>query len=228
MCGRYTLTLSANDLEQKFGVSFPDAARAGRYNVAPTEEILTVARSRDDAGEPGEPTGRVMTWGLWGKPVINVRTETVLEKPGFRRLADLPTSRCLILADGFYEWLKAEDKKQPRQPFRFTVDGGEPFAFAGLCSRGTATILTCEPNPLVARLHNRMPVILDGREAERAWLDPQAKAEDVLELCVPFDADRMASAPVSRQVNKADPDNDGPHLLEPDAEEEDESLRLFA
>jgi putative SOS response-associated peptidase YedK len=224
MCGRYTLTLSPQDLEMRFGVTMPQAARTGRYNIAPTEEVATVAPDK----ETGAPAARVQTWGLWGKPVINVRTETVLEKPGFKRLADLPTSRCLILADGFYEWLKAEDRKQPRQPFRFTVDGGEPFAFAGLCSRGTATILTCEPNPLVARLHDRMPVILDGREAERAWLEPEAKAEDVLELCVPFDADRMASAPVSRQVNKADPDNDGPHLLEPDAEEEDPSLRLFA
>jgi putative SOS response-associated peptidase YedK len=224
MCGRYTLTLQANDLEQKFGVSFPDAARGGRYNVAPTEDIIAVARGRDD----DRPVGKVMTWGLWGKPVINARSESILEKPSFHKLADLPTSRCLILADGFYEWLKAEDRKQPRQPFRFTVDGGEPFAFAGLCSRGTATILTTAPNPLVARLHDRMPVILGDPETRAAWLDPEAKAEQVLELCVPFDADRMASAPVSRQVNKADPDNDGPHLLEPDADEPEREPRLFA
>jgi putative SOS response-associated peptidase YedK len=224
MCGRYTLTLQANDLEQKFGVSFPDAARGGRYNVAPTEDIIAVARGRDD----DRPTGKVMTWGLWGKPVINARSESILERPSFRKLADLPTSRCLILADGFYEWLKAEDRKQPRQPFRFTVDGGEPFAFAGLCSRGTATILTTAPNPLVARLHDRMPVILGDPETQQAWLDPDAKAEQVLELCVPFDADRMESAPVSRQVNKADPDNDGPHLLEPDADEPEREPRLFA
>jgi putative SOS response-associated peptidase YedK len=227
MCGRYTLTLSPQDLEMRFGVTMPDAARSGRYNIAPTEDIVTVARGRDD----GAPAAAVARWGLWGKPVINVRSETVLDKPGFRRLAGLASCRCLIPADGFYEWLKSEDKRQPRQPFRFTVDGGAPFAFAGLCSRGTATILTCAPNPLVARLHDRMPVILDGPDAEAAWMSPELSAEEAVAACGPFDAARMAAAPVSRRVNTADPDVDGPHLLVPDPEapaEPEAAPRLFA
>src|SRR4051794_20872220 len=144
MCGRFTQTADPRDLEQRFGVTMPDAARAGRFNIAPTEDVVAVARRRDD----GAPQARVMRWGLWGKPVINVRSETIAVKPAQRRLAELAGCRCLVLADGFYEWMKAEDRKQPRQPFRFTVDGGAPFAFAGLCSRGTTAILTCEPNPL--------------------------------------------------------------------------------
>lgn len=212
MCGRFTLTSDPPELEQRFGVSMPDAARAGRYNVAPTEDVVAVARGRDGA----PPAARVMRWGLWSKPVINVRSETVLAKPGFARLAGLPTCRCLVLADGFYEWLKAEDARQPKTPFRFTVDGGAPFAFAGLCSRGTVAILTCPPNPLVARLHDRMPVILPGPEAEAAWLHEGLSAEEAVASCATLDAARMASAPASRRVNKAGPEVEGPELLVPD------------
>lgn len=212
MCGRYTQTRQPWELEQRFGVSMPDAARGGRFNIAPTEDILAVRGPRRE--EPAE--ARVMTWGLWGKPVINVRAETVLQKPGFTRLAGLPGSRCLILADGFYEWMKAEDRRQPKQPFRFTVDGGEPFAFAGLCSRDTAAILTCAPNPRVARIHDRMPVILAGTGEEEAWLRPDFSAEEAVAACVPLDAARMSAAPASRRVNKAGPEVEGPALLVPE------------
>jgi putative SOS response-associated peptidase YedK len=224
VCGRYTLTADPRDLEQRFGVTMPQSARTGRYNVAPTEDIVTVARERDS----GAPAARVATWGLWGKPVINVRSESVLSRPSFRRLAELAGCRCLVLADGFYEWLKPEDRRQPRQPFRFTVDDGAPFAMAGLCSRGTAAILTCAPNPLVARLHDRMPVVLPGAEAEAGWLHDGVSAEEAMSYCVPLAAARMESAPVSRRVNAVDPDDDGPHLLVPDPPEDDaEALRLF-
>jgi putative SOS response-associated peptidase YedK len=226
MCGRYTQTRDPRELEQRFGVSMPDAARGGRYNIAPTEDILAVAASR----ETGRPEARVMTWGLWSKPVINVRSETVLEKPAFRKLAGLPGSRCLVLADGFYEWMKAERPKEPKQPFRFTVDGGAPFAFAGLCSRGTAAVLTCAPNPLVARLHDRMPVILGGPEEEAAWLAGGVTPEEAVAACVPLDAARMEAAPANRRVNKAGPEVEGPELLvpEPDRPAEDGAPRLFA
>jgi putative SOS response-associated peptidase YedK len=225
MCGRYTLTLSPQDLEMRFGVTMPQAARTGRYNIAPTEEVATVAPDK----ETGAPAARVQTWGLWGKPVINVRSETVVERASFARLAGLTGCRCLVLADGFYEWLKPEDRRQPRQPFRFTVDDGAPFAMAGLCSRGTVAILTGAPNPLVARLHDRMPVILAGPEAEAAWLHPDLSAAEAMAQCVTLDAARMASSPVSREVNKVDPDTEGPHLLVPDAPEPgDEALKLFA
>jgi len=224
MCGRYTQTRDPRELEDRFGVYMPGAARTGRFNIAPTEDIVTVLRPKDST----EPEARVMRWGLWGKPVINVRSESVLEKPGFRKLAGLPGCRCLILADGFYEWMKAEDEKQPKQPFRFTVDGGAPFAFAGLCSRDTATILTCAPNDLVARIHDRMPVILGGPDEETAWLHPGVTAEEAVAACVPLDARRMASAPVSRRVNKAGPEIEGPELLVPDADEPaPDELSLF-
>lgn len=226
MCGRYTLTANPRDLEMRFGVTMPQAARAGRYNIAPTEEVATVVRDR----ETGEPAGRMARWGLWGKPVINVRAESVAERSSFAKLAGLVGCRCLVLADGFYEWLKPEDRRQPRQPFRFTVDGGAPFAMAGLCSRGTVAILTCTPNPLVARLHDRMPVILAGPEEEAAWLQPEVSAEEALAGCVTLDGGRMASAPVSRRVNAVDPDTEGPHLLVPDPPEAggEPELKLFA
>lgn len=226
MCGRYTLTLSPQDLEMRFGVTMPQAARTGRYNIAPTEEVATVVRDK----ETGEPAARVQTWGLWGKNVINVRSETVVERASFARLAGLVGCRCLVLADGFYEWQKPEDRRQPRQPFRFTVDDGAPFAMAGLCSRGTMAILTTAPNPLVARLHDRMPVILPGTEAESAWLHPDLTAEEAIAQCTTLDAARMASAPVSRKVNAVDPDTEGPHLLVPDSPEpgDEPALKLFA
>jgi putative SOS response-associated peptidase YedK len=224
MCGRYTQTRDPRELEDRFGVSMPDAARTGRFNIAPTEDIVTVLRPRDAE----RPEARVMRWGLWGKPVINVRSESVLEKPSFRKLAGVPGCRCLILADGFYEWLKAEDPKQPKQPFRFTVDDGAPFAFAGLCSRDTATILTCAPNELVARIHDRMPVILAGREEEAAWLQPGVSAEEAVAACVPLDAHRMASAAANRRVNKAGPEVEGPELLVPSVDEPaPDELSLF-
>jgi putative SOS response-associated peptidase YedK len=227
VCGRYTLTANPRDLEQRFGVTMPAAARGGRYNIAPTEEVVAVVGGRDGAA----PAARIVRWGLWGKPVINARAETVLDKGGFRRLAELCACRCLILADGFYEWLKPEDRRQPRQPFRFTVDGGAPFAMAGLCSRDTAAILTTAPNALVARLHDRMPVILADSDAEAAWLSDGLSAEEALAGCATLDAARMASAPVSRRVNGVDPDDDGPHLLvadDPEHEAADPALRLFA
>jgi putative SOS response-associated peptidase YedK len=226
MCGRYTLTLTPQDLEMRFGVTMPQAARAGRYNIAPTEDVATVGRDR----ETGEPAARMARWGLWGKNVINVRSETVVERASFARLAGLVGCRCLVLADGFYEWLKPEDRRQPRQPFRFTVDDEAPFAMAGLCSRGTVAILTTAPNPLVARLHDRMPVILADREAEAAWLHPDLSAEEAMAQCATLDAARMRSTPVSRKVNAVDPDTEGPHLLVPDAPEpgDEPALKLFA
>ncbi len=138
-----------------------------------------------------------MRWGLvprWAKDLkvgyrmINAKAENLTSSRAYSPLVGKYRHRCLIVADGFYEWMKAEDPKQPRQPWRFTVDGGEPFAFAGLCTRKewddaedrgfddgwlySATIVTTTPNELVSRVHDRMPAILPGAEAEAAWLDP--------------------------------------------------------
>ena len=207
MCGRYTLT--SNDrrrLGERFGAMLPPEGGLERFNVAPTEEALAVVN-----GKTGEREVHLVRWGLVpsfakdlkGPPMINARSETVATKSPFSKLVGSPRGRCLILADGFYEWLRPEDKKAQRVPFRFTVDGGEPFAFAGLWgwSRpegewlASATILTTEPNAQVARLHDRMPVILSGPDAERAWLSADLGPDDVAALCCPLDPARMVTAP---------------------------------
>ena len=174
----------------------------GRFNVAPTQEILVVRSSPDpEEAAAGEREARLMRWGLvprWAKDLkvgyrmINAKTENLTSSRAYSPLVGKFRHRCLIVADGFYEWMKAEDPKQPRQPWRFTVDGGEPFAFAGLCTRKewedpedrgvddgwlySATIVTTTPNEVVAPVHDRMPAILASAEAEAAWLRPDLSA----------------------------------------------------
>lgn len=221
MCGRFTLTAGQRSaLEDRFGASLPEGGLE-RFNVAPTESVLAVCAGGQ---------GRLLRWGLiphWatdlraGARMINARSETAASKSPFCTLVARADGRCLVLADGFYEWLRSEDRKQPRQPFFFTVDGGEPFAFAGLWTKAriggerveSATILTTTPNPVVARLHDRMPVILADREAEAAWLGDDLTAEEALALCGPLEPGRMRVAPANPAVNKPDPDAEGPHLL---------------
>ena len=156
-------------------------------------------RSSPDPEEAaqGEREARLMRWGLvprWAKDLkvgyrmINAKAENLTSSRAYAPLVGKFRHRCLIVADGFYEWMKAEDPKQPRQPWRFTVDGGEPFAFAGICTRKewedeedrgfedgwlySCTIVTTTPNEVVAKVHDRMPAILPGAEAEAAWLRP--------------------------------------------------------
>lgn len=221
MCGRFTLTAGQRStLEARFGAALPDGGLE-RFNVAPTEEILAVRVG-------GE--GSLLRWGLiphWardlkgGARMINARAETVATKRPFSALIDGASGRCLILADGFYEWLRSEDRRQPRQPFFFTVDGGAPFAFAGLWTTArvdgkrvrSATILTTTPNALVARLHDRMPVILPDPEAEAAWLAEGVSGGEALALCRPLAGERMTAVAANPAVNKPDPDAEGPHLL---------------
>ena len=145
-------------------------------------------RSSPDPEEAaqGEREARLMRWGLvprWAKDLkvgykmINAKTERLPSSRAYSPLIGKFRHRCLIVADGFYEWMKAEDPKQPRQPWRFTVDGGEPFAFAGICTRKewegeeaeleegwlySCTLVTTTPNEVVAKVHDRMPVILPG------------------------------------------------------------------
>jgi putative SOS response-associated peptidase YedK len=225
MCGRFTLTTGdRSGLAARFAAaSLPEAGGTERFNVAPTEEVLVVT-----AGEDGTREGRLVRWGLVpgfakdlkGPLMINARAETVPEKKVFARLAAGGPSRCLVLADGFYEWLRPEDPKGARVPFRFTVDGGAPFAMAGLwCwSRpggewlASATVLTCAPNRLVARLHDRMPAILPGPQAEAAWLSPQLGLEEAMALVAPLDEARMEVRPANPKVNKSGID-EGPELL---------------
>jgi putative SOS response-associated peptidase YedK len=213
----------------------------GRFNVAPTQEILVVRSSPDEAeAAQGEREARLMRWGLipvWSKDLkvgyrmINAKTENLTKSRAYGPLVGKFRHRCLIVADGFYEWMKAEDPKQPRQPWRFTVDGGEPFAFAGLCTRKewddpdergvdpdgylySATIITTTPNAVVKPVHDRMPAILPSAEAEAAWLDPRLSTEDAIAMCGPLDPGRMDGAPANPALNKVGKGMaEGPELL---------------
>jgi len=167
-------------------------------------------------------------WGLlphWAKDeriaykLINARAETLAEKPAFRSL--LGKHRCLVVADGFYEWSIGPDGK--KQPIRFTLADGGMFAFARLWTAKTAetgevvescTIITTRPNPLVAPVHDRMPVILP-RELEADWLDPTISKEHAVAMLEPFRAEVMVAASASARVNSVR--NDDPGVLVPDA-----------
>ncbi|MCP9489625.1 MAG: SOS response-associated peptidase [Solirubrobacteraceae bacterium MAG38_C4-C5] len=221
MCGRYTLTSGPGEIDDRFGARLPGVA-LGRYNVAPTETIAIVA-----AQEPGARSAHAVRWGIeppWrrGGPLINARSETVAGRHPFARLVSEPASRCLIPADGFYEWLRAEEGRQPRRPFHFTLADREPFVFAGLWDGEAATILTTAPNELVARLHDRMPVILQDQGAERAWLEDDLIPEELPSLLSSLDAVRMRSRPASTETNKAG--TEGKHLLEPQATDQQPTL----
>lgn len=219
MCGRFTLWLQFGDLVK----AFPDfefaEALAPRYNIAPTQSVAAV---------PNDGTHRVglFHWGLvpfWAKDpaigsrMINARSETAAEKPAFR--AAYRRRRCLILADGFYEW-RAEPGSRTKTPMYIRLASGEPFAFAGLWELWrpdetpllSCTILTTEPNSLMAPIHDRMPVILPRRAYDR-WLDPnEVRTGALQDLLVPYPAEEMMAYPVSRLVNS--PSNDTPALIE--------------
>jgi putative SOS response-associated peptidase YedK len=207
LCGRYTLsTVDGPDLAQRFGlVSPPEEETLGRFNVCPTETIATVLQPNAAAS---------VAWGL--RPFrgqkftpINVRSETVQQR--FKWL--MTGGRCLVLADGWYEWMKQEAKGGPKQPFRYTVDGGVPFAFAGLYDGTGAAILTTSANEVCAPVHDRMPVVLPDREAEAAWLSEDVGVEEALEFLVPLESARVSVAPANPAVNKAGVE--GSELLTP-------------
>jgi putative SOS response-associated peptidase YedK len=222
MCGRFTLTTPTPVLAELFLFPEPES-QPPRYNVAPTQLIATV-RAPSDIKHRELALCR---WGLipsWandpaiGNRMINARAETAAEKPAFR--SPLRHRRCLVLADGFYEWQKQEAKKQP---YYFRMRDGKPFAFAGLWDRWhegdqaveTCTILTTEANDLVRPIHERMPLILAPEDYDR-WLDPAVqKPEQVKPLLHPYRSDVMETYPVSSTVNN--PRNDVPRCVEPAA-----------
>ena len=204
MCGRYTLKTPAKEIAKLFGVlDLPDLVP--RRNISPTQQVLCFRQ------ENGEPRAAMLKWGLvpsWaaepsiGSKMINARAETVAEKPAFR--SAFRKRRCLIAADGFYEWQKLDAKK--KQPWRFHLRDEEPFAFAGLWEswRGadgselqSCTLVTTGANELVAPAHDRMPVILPPERYD-LWLDPAFEGVPQLRsLLVPYPASEMAAEPVS-------------------------------
>jgi putative SOS response-associated peptidase YedK len=148
--------------------------------------------------------------------MINARAETLDRKPAYRRLVSHSSNRCLVLADGWYEWQRPEDPGQPKRPLHFSLTDSQPFWFAGLWTRWTApngdvvpscTIITCAANDLVRPIHARMPVVFAGRESWHAWLDPSLDSAAARELLSPLPAHEMVVQPASPVVNSTR--NDG-------------------
>jgi len=232
MCGRYTIFALDTDVKERFGAT-PRTPLEPRYNAAPSQDLPVI---RNDS--PTEITH--LRWGLiprWaddrGTNFINARAETLREKRSFAE--PFSQRRCLVLADGFYEWAETENGKQP---YRVTLDDGDLFCMAGLWERWTPTetqsdlsafgsgaddgngadsadpdpvetftIVTTEPNELMSELHHRMPVVLP-RDEERRWLDDDSGTLD--DILTPYAGD-MRAYPVSTAVNN--PSNDSPDLI---------------
>jgi putative SOS response-associated peptidase YedK len=227
MCGRFTLSAAGQSLAELFHLEqVPDPAP--RYNIAPTQPVLAV---REDA--QGQRSLATLRWGLvpaWAKDVsigarlINARAESVADKPAFR--AAFRHRRCLVPADGFYEWGQVEGRKQP---YLFRLNGGAPFAIAGLWERWqgpdqqpleSLTLITTEANRLVGGVHERMPVILPPEDFE-LWLSTQSKDGERLKTLLRPYPDRagdraMEAFPVSPRVNRVE--NDDAHCVTPLAE----------
>jgi putative SOS response-associated peptidase YedK len=224
MCGRYTLaTPDPGAIRDRFPVGESVEVRR-RFNVAPGDDVLAVTTDRS-----GELRGELLRWGLvpsWsesadpGLKLINARVETAAQRPAFRRAFE--RYRCLIVADGFYEWRAREGAgRSLKQPVHITRDDRGLFAFAGLWSiwhgpadevLRTCAILTTAANQAIATLHDRMPVILDP-ENERAWLDTSTPPPRLAEILAGLPAERTELTEVAFAVNDAR--YDGPECLAP-------------
>ena len=217
MCGRYALTSNLDNLQARFNFEARDLEYQPRYNIAPTQQSLVVTND-------GNRRGEYMRWGLvpfWAKDIkigyrmINAVGETVSTKPAFRTA--YKKRRCLVLANGFFEWRKVG---KARIPSYLHLGGQTPFAFAGLWETWKSpegetiksfTIVTTQPNQLVKPIHNRMPVIL-SQETEALWLDPITEDPQTLDkLLVPAPAEYMSGYQVSELVNS--PKNSGPECI---------------
>ena len=209
MCGRFTLTVNPADLQDNFGnYTFPPMF-APRFNIAPSQPVLALPNNRNNKAN-------FFLWGLipsWakesaiGKRLINARGETLAEKPSFR--GSYKYKRCLILADGFYEW-KTQPGTKIKVPYFIHMKDRQIFAFAGLWDEWqspdgsqvrSCTIITIGPNELMVPIHNRMPVILPP-SAYAQWLDSTPRTPESLQALIkPYPAEEMAAHPVSTLVN---------------------------
>ena len=225
MCGRFTLRAPASVIAEQFAL-FEAPPFAARFNIAPSQPA-PVIRMRPDRTE-GDRGSRELVWLRWGlipgwaqdpaigNRLINARAETAAEKPAFR--AAMRRRRCLVVADGFYEWQRTGRAKQP---FFIHLRDDRPFAFAGLWEAWegpdhsaieSCTLLTIGPNELMRPIHDRMPVILPP-ESYDLWLDPAMQQPDRLTpLLAPYPAEQMKTSPVSSLVNN--PANDDPRCIE--------------
>lgn len=221
MCGRFTIWGDPSKVRKNFALLKTPNLQP-RYNVAPTQEISVVGLGKDG------PNLIPMRWGLvpsWSKdpkagaPLINARSDTIAVKPAFREA--FRRRRCLIVADGFYEWT---GEKEQKQAWYITLKSGEPFGFAALWERwrppaGTegepilsAAIVTTDANDAIAHIHHRMPVILDPAD-HAAWLDPQATPERLAALLKPAPSTAVQAYRVGKTVNAVR--NDGPECVAP-------------
>ncbi len=211
MCGRFLLVTDPDTLETTFDIRLTEVIER-RYNVAPTQHV-PVVRSRAGGGREIASLrwGLMPSWAKEGfKPLINARGESVAEKPSFR--SSFRSRRCVVPSSGFYEW---KVTNRGKQPMLITPVTSPLFAFAGIWEAGSDpsfAIITTEPNELMVRIHNRMPVILDPAGVS-AWLDPATTPEVLQCLLVPCSADLMQAVPVSDRANNVR--NDDPSLIEP-------------
>jgi putative SOS response-associated peptidase YedK len=217
MCGRFTVTAHPELLAEEFFLDEIPLDFKPRYNMAPGQNIPLIRRN--DAARDESRRLEFFRWGLvpsWakdanaGRPMINARSETVAEKPTFR--AAFKKRRCLIIADGFYEWKRSGSQKVPNY---IRLKEQRPFAFAGLweCWKAkdqtalySCTILTVPPNALVADIHDRMPVILPQQHRE-TWLSPKSDSAALHALLRPYAANEMEAYPVSKRVNSTSTDD---------------------
>lgn len=231
MCGRYSLaTPNPAEVRGRFPMISESLEIRQRYNVAPGDDVLAVTTDKE-----GAPRGDLLRWGLvpsWaekpetGLKMINARVETVRERPAYRRAYE--RFRCLIIADGFYEWRPSPSG--PKQPFHITREDGAPFAFAGLWSiwhgpedskLRSCTIFTTAANSALAPLHDRMPVILHP-EAEAAWIDSRTPVDELPRLLASLAPEQTALHEVGTAVNDAR--YDGPECLAPPLPDPQEAL----
>ena len=220
MCGRFTLRANLNRLLMEFEAEARHEYQPNpRYNVAPTQQILTISLIDGKRAIMARRWGLVPFWAAdpkIGNSLINARAETVAEKPAFRN--SFKKDRCLVIADGFYEWKKLDAKK--KQPYFIHLKDDRPFAFAGLAAHwdkageiNSATIITTDANQLMAPIHDRMPVILP-KESIQLWLDPEFQDKpELLSLLKPYPEEEMVATPVSTLVNS--PKNEDPCCINP-------------
>lgn len=214
MCGRFSLRTPPEELARKFKAQKYQAVPP-RYNISPAQEVLAVMSKGEDRELALLLWGLIPSWSREPRGFINARAETILDKPSFRQ--SFKRQRCLIPADGFFEWRK---QGRVKQPFYFQLKDGRPFAFAGIWDEWqgegvvlpSCAIITTKPNEVVHPVHDRMPVILQEEDYE-LWLDDDpGKQHRRMELLRPYPAEQMDSYPVSALVN--DPSHEGAALLE--------------
>jgi putative SOS response-associated peptidase YedK len=215
MCGRYSFAVEDDLIKERFGVSVRSAVYKARYNCAPSQN-LAVITDKDPMALSFFRWGLIPFWakdpGI-GNKLINARAEGILEKPSFR--TSFRKRRCLVPADGFFEW-----EKKDKTPYRIRLRDQQPFSMAGIWDEWkdpegqvvhSFSIITTEPNELMAKIHNRMPVILHPGD-EQTWLS-KAPETLLMEFLKPYPAGEMSAYPVSRLVNS--PAHDDPSILEP-------------